>query len=480
MQPPVTAIVTLSMASTRSDDGHPRIRAEPVTDGGEREGPVADGARALVVGYGRFGQTVAQMLLTQGIRVTLIDRDTEMIDVAGSFGAKVYYGDGTRLDLLRQAGAADADLVLFCTDGDQLDAESSSGSCSLPKAAFSRDPSIAASVLKLKNAPPPGGPRSPGIAIAWPARDAKRGRGRRANRTHGATFRRATAKARGPYRQRHLRTETSESLPRRKAGGESAYSLPRGSGHGSISTPTARMRRPMPGQTSRNLSCPLLVAGHQREQIAPATGKPDLGEGGWQSDAGEVVAHAAGILGRAQAEFHGIAEGQASAGGDRFPMENCASCQRLDRMAKGVAQVEQSACPQFIRRVGGNETGFSANTMLDGGTPGFAICENKLGPIRFAPGEEDRFVDQPVFDDFGIAGAQLPPVERIQHCRVGDDQGRVGEGTTSSLPAASIAVLPRWRYQPGRARWSAVDGAASLDNKRRGPRCHPPSRLPKR
>ena len=84
---------------------------------------MADGARALVVGYGRFGQTVAQMLLAQGIRVSLIDTDIEMIDVAKGFGAKVYYGDGTRLDLLRQAGAAEVDLILFCTDKDQVDTE---------------------------------------------------------------------------------------------------------------------------------------------------------------------------------------------------------------------------------------------------------------------------------------------------------------------------------------------------------------------
>ena len=119
-----TAIVTLSMATTPFlMMATQRIRAERLADGGVREGPVGDGARALVVGYGRFGQTVAQMLLAQGIRVTLIDRDPEMIDVAQSFGAKVYYGDGTRLDLLRQAGGAEADLILFCTDGDQLDAE---------------------------------------------------------------------------------------------------------------------------------------------------------------------------------------------------------------------------------------------------------------------------------------------------------------------------------------------------------------------
>jgi voltage-gated potassium channel Kch len=41
-----------------------------------------------------------------------------MIDVAERFGAKVYFGDGRRLDLLRQAGAAEANMILFCIDAD--------------------------------------------------------------------------------------------------------------------------------------------------------------------------------------------------------------------------------------------------------------------------------------------------------------------------------------------------------------------------
>jgi CPA2 family monovalent cation:H+ antiporter-2/glutathione-regulated potassium-efflux system protein KefB len=114
------AIVTLSMATTpflmMLTSG---IRAEPIVRE-ERAGPVADGSNAIIVGYGRFGQTVGQMLLTQGIAVTLVDTDIEMIDIAGDFGSKVYYGDGTRLDLLRQAGAADAELILFCMDRDQI------------------------------------------------------------------------------------------------------------------------------------------------------------------------------------------------------------------------------------------------------------------------------------------------------------------------------------------------------------------------
>ncbi|MGZ3173192.1 MAG: cation:proton antiporter domain-containing protein [Croceibacterium sp.] len=117
------AIVTLSMATTPFlMMATRRIRKQP-KDREVREGPRADGANALVVGYGRFGQTVGQMLLAAGIPVTLIDTDTEMIDVAREFGAQVYFGDGTRLDLLRQAGAGEAELILFCLDGEQPDAE---------------------------------------------------------------------------------------------------------------------------------------------------------------------------------------------------------------------------------------------------------------------------------------------------------------------------------------------------------------------
>ncbi|MDB5695738.1 MAG: sodium:proton exchanger [Sphingomonas bacterium] len=118
------AIITLSMATTPFlMSWTRRIRQQPLAARGERDGPVSDGANALIVGYGRFGQTVAQMLIAQGIPVTLIDTDIEMIDVAGEFGAKVYYGDGTRLDLLRQAGAAEAELICFCLDGDQITPE---------------------------------------------------------------------------------------------------------------------------------------------------------------------------------------------------------------------------------------------------------------------------------------------------------------------------------------------------------------------
>jgi glutathione-regulated potassium-efflux system protein KefB len=72
---------------------------------------------ALVIGFGRFGQVASQALLSRGIDVSIIDYDTEMIQAAARFGFKIYYGDGTRLDVLRAAGAGSAKIIAVCIDG---------------------------------------------------------------------------------------------------------------------------------------------------------------------------------------------------------------------------------------------------------------------------------------------------------------------------------------------------------------------------
>ena len=121
-----SAVVTLSMVTTpflmmvygRLERRRHRNMDTSMLDGPEEAKP----GRAIVVGYGRFGQTVAQMLMAKDIDVVLIDSKPSQIEISGNFGAKVYYGDGTRIDLLRQAGAGDSQLLLFCIDGDSLDA----------------------------------------------------------------------------------------------------------------------------------------------------------------------------------------------------------------------------------------------------------------------------------------------------------------------------------------------------------------------
>lgn len=72
--------------------------------------------RVLVIGFGRFGQVVSQPLLARDVDVSIIDADVDMIRAAGNFGFKVYYGDGTRLDVLHASGAAHADAILVCVD----------------------------------------------------------------------------------------------------------------------------------------------------------------------------------------------------------------------------------------------------------------------------------------------------------------------------------------------------------------------------
>src|SRR5262249_36399769 len=74
------------------------------------------GGSILLVGFGRFGQIVAQCFVAEGVDVTALDNDPEMIEAATRFGFKVYYGDGSRLDVLRAAGAGEARIIALCND----------------------------------------------------------------------------------------------------------------------------------------------------------------------------------------------------------------------------------------------------------------------------------------------------------------------------------------------------------------------------
>lgn len=114
-----SAVVTLSMAATpflmRLTDWLERreVRRDDL-DGPE----LSPETSAIVVGYGRFGQTVAQMMMAKGIGVTIIDKKPSQIELSEEFGTKVYYGDGVRVDLLRVAGAETARVIAFCNDNE--------------------------------------------------------------------------------------------------------------------------------------------------------------------------------------------------------------------------------------------------------------------------------------------------------------------------------------------------------------------------
>ncbi|PZQ11906.1 MAG: potassium transporter [Ancylobacter novellus] len=112
-----TAVVILSMALTPLTALALKRLAPPAKqslDGVDE----ADGltGQVLVIGFGRFAQVASQSLLARGVDISIIENDVEMIEAAATFGFKVYYGDGTRLDTLRTSGAGQARAVLVCVD----------------------------------------------------------------------------------------------------------------------------------------------------------------------------------------------------------------------------------------------------------------------------------------------------------------------------------------------------------------------------
>lgn len=70
----------------------------------------------IIAGFGRFGQIVARVLRARGIKFTALDSNQTHVDFVRKFGNKVYYGDASRLDLLRAAGAENASIFVLAID----------------------------------------------------------------------------------------------------------------------------------------------------------------------------------------------------------------------------------------------------------------------------------------------------------------------------------------------------------------------------
>lgn len=119
------AVVTLSMATTpflMIFAG--KLAARKGRDDVQLDDPeLASQANVIIVGHGRFGQQVSQIMQAAGRSVTLIDINPQTIDRSGDFGFKVFYGDGTRVDLLKRAGGEEAQAIFFCIDDRYMTAE---------------------------------------------------------------------------------------------------------------------------------------------------------------------------------------------------------------------------------------------------------------------------------------------------------------------------------------------------------------------
>ncbi|MDO5611572.1 MAG: cation:proton antiporter, partial [Pseudomonadota bacterium] len=117
----MTAVIVLSMVLTPlvvmayKRFGH-KSKVSPGSIDGV-EAPSGQHGNVLLVGFGRVGQIASQGPLARGAQLTVIDVDTEVISVAGRYlNFKVYYGDGSRPEVMHAAGAHHADVVLVCID----------------------------------------------------------------------------------------------------------------------------------------------------------------------------------------------------------------------------------------------------------------------------------------------------------------------------------------------------------------------------
>lgn len=112
----LTLIAALSMVSTPllliAHDRwlRPAGQARPADTIDDGHAPV------IVAGFGRYGQTVGRVLLSVGVKPTVIDHDADTVDSARRFGFKVYFGDATQPDLLHAAGVAQAKAVVVAID----------------------------------------------------------------------------------------------------------------------------------------------------------------------------------------------------------------------------------------------------------------------------------------------------------------------------------------------------------------------------
>ena len=113
----LTIVVALSMMATPllliAHDRWICRRAET-----ERQPDTIDASGPVIIaGFGRFGQIIGRLLLANDIRPVVLDHDADQVESLRKFGYRVFYGDATRIDLLRAAGVAKARLLINAIDG---------------------------------------------------------------------------------------------------------------------------------------------------------------------------------------------------------------------------------------------------------------------------------------------------------------------------------------------------------------------------
>ena len=109
------SVVTLSMVLTPIASGLSRFLIPTEEEETMEEDFHGAGSDVLMIGFSRFGQIAAQILLSGGRDVTIIDHSANRVRAVEKFGFRIYFGDGTRKDVLEAAGIRRTKIVAVCT-----------------------------------------------------------------------------------------------------------------------------------------------------------------------------------------------------------------------------------------------------------------------------------------------------------------------------------------------------------------------------
>ena len=87
----------------------------------EKEADTIDAQHPVIIaGFGHFGSTIGRFLRANGINAVILDNDSDRVDLLRKMGFKVFYGDATRLDILKSAGAEHARILIAAIDSPEI------------------------------------------------------------------------------------------------------------------------------------------------------------------------------------------------------------------------------------------------------------------------------------------------------------------------------------------------------------------------
>ena len=130
----LNTVVTVSMALTPLIFGFNQKYMRTFSEITERpeEEITSEGAEVIIAGYGRFGQIVSRFLRTEGVKFTILEHSAAQVDTARKYGAKIYYGNASREDIIEAAGGKEAKIFVLAID----DVETSVATAKMVKEKF--------------------------------------------------------------------------------------------------------------------------------------------------------------------------------------------------------------------------------------------------------------------------------------------------------------------------------------------------------